>query len=562
MSLHNYIHWLDYGVKGQMRGKHLMARDPEYLARLKVGLAKHNVSKVVPTRPTVNNVSVRNLTENVKSKARKKARERLSSDDVLERKRGEALYNKIKRRREQGMAFLEGRHEAKKKRRELQEAKRQNRRKWIKRGKIGAVLGGLGLIGAGIGYAKHKGAFDSNYNVLNAKSSRRIDYGVKGQKKGQHVKAHDPEYLARLKGGKASKPGHFNITKLNEGKMSNVDYSKIGLNNASIRNAERKRNELVKEFKNASSKGKTIPTNKASKLFRLETGLGEIKKHRQNVSANKTSRAKALAGYEEAMNKYNRNQKLLRHGLTNEVMKKPELPKEIVNYENKQNQRKAKKLENQKAAKLAKTANKKNILSRIGEGLKKHKGKAMLAGLGLTALGTGISYAKKKGAFDSNYELLRIKRNINRLQNRRHKDALTIKRLKKYNDLSVKQKATIAIAAPFVGIPLAIALEKFVLTPLSHKMDIRDIYEGRWREKEFVSYIKSEYRRKSDKFWKWIAEPGIEPQTYSEADYQKMKNLVMGAQTARDLSRLFPKNNFLKEAADAFEFRKKLKKQI
>lgn len=394
-----------------------------------------------------------------------------------------------------------------------------------------------------------------------------LDYGVKGQKRGQHVKARDPEYLARLKGG------------LGSGKISNVNYSQIGLNNASIRNAENKRNELIKEFKNASKKHKTIPTNKASKLYRLETGLGEIKKHRQNVSSNKSSRAKALAGYEEEMKKYNRNQKLLRNGITNEVMKKPELPKEIVDYENKQKQRKAKKAENQRVAREAKaakqkhyeavrneldknSARRKNIFSRVGESLKKHKGKAMLAGLGLTALGAGLGYAKKKGAFDSNYEVLRIKHNIKRLQNRRHKDALTIKRLKKYNDLSVKQKATIAIAAPFVGIPLAIALEKFVLTPLSHKMDIRDIYEGRWREKEFVSYIKSEYRRKSDKFWKWIAEPGIEPQTYSEADYQKMKNLVMGAQTARDLSRLFPKNNFLKEASDAFEFRKKLKKQV
>lgn len=168
MSLYNYIHWLDYGVKGQMRGKHLMARDPEYLARLKGGLAKHNVSKVVPTRPTVNNVSVENLF-NFKSKARKKARELLSSDDVSEQKRGEAIRNKLKRRIEQRRAFLEGRHEAKKKRRALQEAKRQNRLKWIKRGKIGAVLGGLGLIGAGIGYAKHKGAFDSNYNVLKFK---------------------------------------------------------------------------------------------------------------------------------------------------------------------------------------------------------------------------------------------------------------------------------------------------------------------------------------------------------------------------------------------------------
>ena len=382
---------------------------------------------------------------------------------------------------------------------------------------------------------------------------RWLDYGVKGQKRGQHVKARDPEYLARLKGGK----------------VSNVNYSTIGINNASMKNTKRKLNKLKKEIQ--ENKGR-MTKEQGNKLFNLNNKVLSQTAKQNAFSEKQNNRKKLLSQYRENVNKYNTNQKLLKAGITNEVVPKPVFPKELSEREARNKLRKLKKkqyLENSKKSTAivpykpsVSNKSKPGLLSRIGEGLKKHKGKAALAGLGLTALGAGLGYAKKKGAFDSNYEVLRIKYDIKRLQNRRHKDALTIKRLKKYNDLSVKQKAAIAIAAPFVGIPLAIALEKFVLTPLSHKMDIRDIYEGRWREKEFVSFVKSEYRRKSDKFWKWIAEPDIEPETYSEADYQKMKNLVMGAQTARDLSRLFPKNNFLKEAADAFEFRKKLKKQV
>jgi hypothetical protein len=263
------------------------------------------------------------------------------------------------------------------------------------------------------------------------------DYGVRGMKKGKHEMARDPEYLKRLKGLKGAP-------------VSNVNYAQAGLDNTFNRNAINKRKALENE---AIRNGLTH--KEANRLVKLNKRTKNILGMKKNVANNRAQRAKEMAAYNEEMGKYKKNQKLLNLGITSNVMSKPELPKSVAEHKAAEERRRAQKISNanQRAAKQAQYANvrnelsskaerpagykQKSMLSRISSGLSKHKGKAALAGLGLAAIGGGLGYAKHRGAFDSNYNVLKLKRNdsmntyqkIKFLKFRRHMDAMRIKRL-------------------------------------------------------------------------------------------------------------------------------------
>lgn len=396
------------------------------------------------------------------------------------------------------------------------------------------------------------------------------DYGVRGMKKGKHEMARDPEYLKRLKG-------------LNGAPVSNVNYGQVGLDNISNRNAINKRGAI--EW-NAVKNGLT--SKDVKKLEALNKRTKDVIRMKKNVAKTRAKRAKEMAAYNEEMRKYKKNQKLLNLGITNKVVAKPEMPKSVAEHKAAGERRRAQKISNanQRAARQAQYANvrnelsskserptgykQKSMLSRIGSGLSKHKGKAALAGLGLGAVGAGLAYAKRRGAFDSNYNILKIKRGskmnvyqkIKFLKHRRHMDALRIKRLRRHNDIN--NKAVLALLGVGLGIGtistvLAYLFERLILLPISHNIDIRDIYEGKMSEKEFVDYIQFSFKRKQAKFYSDIFDPGIEPKTYSEHDYQELKQKVFSAKTAKDLLRLFPDNQFLRDAVKAFEFRKQNK---
>lgn len=192
----------------------------------------------------------------------------------------------------------------------------------------------------------------------------------------------------------------------------------------------------------------------------------------------------------------------------------------------------------------AKTRVGSGIKVNVPEGIKVKKflprnAKLGLAGTGVAAALGGAGYLAHK---------LRGKDSANTLKHRKM-------------DLSIPAKANLALGAALLSAPIAILIDRLILTPIWHHFDIQDIYEGKWSEKDFVGYIKDQYRRKSDKFWRNIVEPGIEPRSFNESDYQKTKQLVMNAKSAKDLSRIFPNNKFLKNAAKAFEFVKQTKRR-
>ena len=118
------ICYLDYDVKTQMRKKHLIEKNPNYIKQIKGSLNKLNVERA---DPNVNKYIVRQIKE--------RERKRL-----------------------------------------IEEAKRLKREKWINGVKIGTRLGALGFIGAtGVGVAKHI-MLNKRKHVLDSNRIKYIDY--------------------------------------------------------------------------------------------------------------------------------------------------------------------------------------------------------------------------------------------------------------------------------------------------------------------------------------------------------------------------------------------------
>lgn len=395
-----------------------------------------------------------------------------------------------------------------------------------------------------------------HYNVLKFRSKGWKDYGVRGMKKGKHEMARDPEYLKRLKG-------------LNGASVSNVNYSQAGLDNTFNRNAINKRKALENE---AIRNGLTH--KEANRLVKLNKRTKNILGMKKNVATNRAQRAKEMAAYNEEMGKYKKNQKLLNLGITSNVMSKPELPKSVAEHNAAGERRRAQKISNanQRAAKQAQYANvrnelsskaerpagykQKSMLSRIGSGLSKHKGKAALAGLGLAAIGSGLGYAKHRGAFDSYYNVLKLKRNdgmntyqkIKFLKFRRHMDAMRIKRLRRFGDISTG----VAIVGGIVGgSALGLLLAK-IMDRLGYEADIAAIREGSAiPEKEYVRRFKIYFNGGHGLFRKFM-NPGV----YSgmtDVDFYDYANKVNRAKTVSDLCVLFPKHDQLRRIAAAYK---------
>lgn len=100
-----------------------------------------------------------------------------------------------------------------------------------------------------------------------------LDAGVKGMKRGRHVKAHDPEYLKRIKGGggMTASTSNLNLTGQNrkgfkygsKNKLSNILHSGQALTRREVKN-KAAQNSARKAAANAAPK-KTI-TRQAAKL--------------------------------------------------------------------------------------------------------------------------------------------------------------------------------------------------------------------------------------------------------------------------------------------------------
>ena len=375
---------------------------------------------------------------------------------------------------------------------------------------------------------------------------RWLDYGVKGQKRGQHVKARDPEYLARLKGGK----------------VSNVKYSRIGISNASTSNAKKKLNNLKNEIK--SNKGK-ITKEQANKLFNLNKIVSAQTARQNKFAQGQKERRNLMASYNEAMNKYKTNQKLLKAGITNEIVPKPELPKQIVERANKNKLRILRKQQNIAASK-PKIKPKQSYIKKLGStplrrlgknilnSMKKHKGK-----LGLAA-GAGLGLAGLMHNRDCNYNIIGIKGNnmnvnqkIKFLKHRRHMDALRIKRLKRRLDLGVVPKMLLGVTGGLAVGSLIGAVMAKVMNKLNYDYSIDRIYAGKaLPEKDYVKAFQVYFTKNSSNIGTRFMEPGYWRSVNAE-NYKDYLEKVNGARTANDLVRIFPDHTELKKIAAAYK---------
>ena len=380
-----------------------------------------------------------------------------------------------------------------------------------------------------------------------------LDYGVKGQKRGQHIKARDPEYLARLKGG------------LGSGKISKVDpmygsynhFKRTGKNNQAInmigsrntsmlKNMTRKVNrlrELTKPIVEPESKPSGSKRLQEKRMLRnvnraLRRGVRERNKDRKEERAYR----KALEQHKQALAEASENRARAAEFAQRQREKQ-------AHYAN---------VRNELSSKAERPAGykQKSMLSRIGNGLRNNKGKAAIIGAGLGAVGAGLAYAKRRGAFDSNYNLLKFRRKdsmntyqkIKFLKFRRHMDAMRIKRLRRFGDISTGVKIVGGIVG---GGALGLLLAK-IMNRLGYEADVAAIREGSAiPEKEYVRRFKIYFNGGHGLFRKFM-NPGV----YSgmtDVDFYDYAKKVDRAKTVSDLCVLFPKHEQLRRIAAAYK---------
>ena len=104
-----------------------------------------------------------------------------------------------------------------------------------------------------------------------------------------------------------------------------------------------------------------------------------------------------------------------------------------------------------------------------------------------------------------------------------------------------------------IAVAINQAFERFVLIPARRKWDLQSIRDGEMSEDEFVRDIKDLYHRKEAFIYSDVIEPDIAPDKFGKKAFLKLKVQVDQARTARDLSRLFPKSEYLKQAVREFD---------
>ena len=98
-----------------------------------------------------------------------------------------------------------------------------------------------------------------------------------------------------------------------------------------------------------------------------------------------------------------------------------------------------------------------------------------------------------------------------------------------------------------------LAVQRLVLIPIRRKWDLQSIRDGEISEDEFVRDIKDLYHRKEANIYSDVIEPDIVPDKFGKQAFLKLKAQVDQSRTARDLSRLFPKSEYLKQAVREFD---------
>ena len=136
--------------------------------------------------------------------------------------------------------------------------------------------------------------------------------------------------------------------------------------------------------------------------------------------------------------------------------------------------------------------------------------------------------------------------------NRRY--AIRITDSLRHKDLNEKIAAVLGLTGVTAIIyALNMAVNRFVLIPIRRKWDLQTIRDGIMSEDEFVRDIKDLYHRKEAFIYSDVIEPDIAPDKFGKQAFLKLKAQVDQARTARDLSRLFPKSEYLKQAVREFD---------
>ena len=129
----------------------------------------------------------------------------------------------------------------------------------------------------------------------------------------------------------------------------------------------------------------------------------------------------------------------------------------------------------------------------------------------------------------------------------------------RHKDLSEKIAVVLGLAgAGAFAYALSLAFDRLVLLPIRRKWDLQSIRNGEISEDEFVRDIKDLYHRKEAFIYSDVIEPDIAPDKFGKQAFLKLKVQLDQARTARDLSRLFPKSEYLKQAVREFDRLKNL----
>lgn len=383
-----------------------------------------------------------------------------------------------------------------------------------------------------------------------------LDYGVKGQKRGQHIKARDPEYLARLKGG------------LGSGKISKVDpmygsynhFKRTGrldpaINMMGARNTSSLK-RLIRETERLKELTKPIvePEPSGSKRLQEKRNLRQVNRVLRRGVRERNKNAKEERAIQKAIEQFKQSSAEASENRVRAAEAAQRQRAKQAHYANVRNELSSK-------AERPTGYKQKSMLRRIGNGLSKHKGKAALAGLGLAAIGGGLGYAKHRGAFDSNYNVLKFRRkdsmNINQkikfLKFRRHMDAMRIKRLKRRLDLGVVPATILGLTGSVAIGSLIGAVMAKVMNKLNYDNSIDRIYAGKaLPEKDYVKAFQVYFTKNSSNIGTRFMEPGYWGGVNAE-NYKDYLKKVNSAKTVNDLIRIFPDHAELKKIAAAYK---------
>lgn len=141
----------------------------------------------------------------------------------------------------------------------------------------------------------------------------------------------------------------------------------------------------------------------------------------------------------------------------------------------------------------------------------------------------------------------------------RYRDAVRLVDSIRHKDLSEKTKTLLLGVSG--GLSAILLIQRFVIEPISHIININNIENGKITEQQFIDKIKKLYRIKAKTLYSTLVESDMYPDeankfgglTFANMnEYRNAQKRIENARSINDLVAVFPNSTYLKKAQAAF----------